>query len=332
MILRRFQSNPIKQYLKILSVFLLISIINNSVIAHQAPEDGYYKREHSLVKPYTHGGGAMPFFESTGDTMVTNQFIRLTADEKSRRGGLWNKVPVYSRAWEAVITFKVHGSSRSLAADGFAFWYVNQKKQEGGTFGGPDQFKGLGIMLDTYKNGASTGAFPRVSGFINDGTWNFDHASDGDKQSFGHCYAMGRNRDHDTDIKIRYKEKRLSVHVDVDGSGQWRLCFERLNVILPTGYFFGFTAATGDLTDNHDIIALRTYQIQTTDKPADLEWAQETPRIDEVDPVRQEAVEQEEKKGSSVFMIIFVILLIIGAGFGYMFLQKKKERERKRFY
>ena len=223
----------------------------------------------------------MPFFDSNGDTMVTNTFIRLTPDDKSRRGGLWNKVPVYSRAWEVVLTFKIHGSSRNLAADGMAFWYVDQKKLEGGVFGGPSKFKGLGIFLDTYKNGQSSGAFPRVSGFINDGSWEFDHSTDGDKQSFGHCYAMARNRDHDTDLKIRYKQKTLSVSVDVDGNGSWRLCFERNNLILPTGYFMGFTAATGDLTDNHDVIAVRTYQVETSDAPADLEWNKQVPRIED---------------------------------------------------
>lgn len=218
---------------------ILLSILSlfNLIQAHDAPEDGYYKREHSLVKPYSHGGGAMPFYDSTGDTMVTSNFVRLTPDDKSRKGGLWNKVPIYSRAWEVVVTFKLHGNSRNLAADGLAIWYISAKKQEGGVFGGPNQWKGLGVFLDTYKNGQSSGAFPRVSGFINDGTWEFDHATDGEEQKFGHCYAMARNRDHDTDLKIRYKERVLSVEVDVDNNGSWRKCFERHNVFLPTGYF-----------------------------------------------------------------------------------------------
>ena len=30
---------------------------------------------------------------------------------------------------------------------------------------------------------------------------------------------------------------------------------------LPTNYYMGFTAATGDLSDNHYIISVRTYEI-----------------------------------------------------------------------
>jgi len=316
----------------ILNFSLSLSLIQ----AHQAPEDGYFKREHSLVKPYSHGGGAMPFFDSMGDTMVTSNFIRLTPDDKSRRGGLWNKVPVYARAWEMVVTFKIHGSSRNLAADGLAIWYVNLKKQEGGVFGGPSKFRGLGIFLDTYKNGGSTGAFPRVSGFINNGDWEFDHATDGDKQSFGHCYAMARNREHDTDLKIRYKEKVLSVMVDVDGSGSWRSCFEKRGVILPTGYYLGFTAATGDLTDNHDIIAIRTYQVETTDKPADIEWNQQTPRIEnEAGPSNSDAhrnSRDDEEGSSGKFWVLFFIAVCIIGVVGYTVFQKKQLAQRKRFY
>lgn len=331
----RQSSSNVKCVLSLKSIFvILLSTTVKVITPHQAPQDGYYKREHSLVKPYSHGGGSMPFFESQGDTMVTNSFIRVTPDDKSRRGGLWNKVPVYSRAWETVVTFKVHGSSRNLAADGMAFWYVQQKKDEGGVFGGPAKFKGLGIFLDTYKNGQSSGAFPRVSGFVNDGTWEFDHGSDGDKQSFGHCYAMARNREHDTDLKIRYKDRKITVSVDVDGNGSWRLCFERQGLVLPTGYFFGVTAATGDLSDNHDIIAIRTYQIETTDNSATMETNNEVPRLESMGAEDSESSRNsadEEDSGGKFWVLLFLALSICG-GVGYVVFQKKEAANRKRFY
>ena len=33
------------------------------------------------------------------------------------------------------------------------------------------------------------------------------------------------------------------------------------NIRLPTGYFLGFTAATGELADNHDIISVRVFDV-----------------------------------------------------------------------
>ena len=34
-----------------------------------------------------------------------------------------------------------------------AFWYTREKMVPGSVFGSKDEFKGLGVFLDTYKNG-----------------------------------------------------------------------------------------------------------------------------------------------------------------------------------
>lgn len=40
--------------------------------------------------------------------------------------------------------------------------------------------------------------------------------------------------------------------VDVDGKREWKECAEVTGLRLPTGYFFGASSATGDLTGmNH---------------------------------------------------------------------------------
>jgi len=38
------------------------------------------------------------------------------------------------------------------------------------------------------------------------------------------------------------------VSTDVDGTNSWKLCFKVDGVHLPTGYYFGASAATGDLS------------------------------------------------------------------------------------
>jgi len=38
------------------------------------------------------------------------------------------------------------------------------------------------------------------------------------------------------------------VSTDVDGANSWKLCFKVDGVQLPTGYYFGASAATGDLS------------------------------------------------------------------------------------
>lgn len=34
----------------------------------------------------------VPYWDFTGTTMVTNQYVRLTQNQQSRQGGLWNSV------------------------------------------------------------------------------------------------------------------------------------------------------------------------------------------------------------------------------------------------
>ena len=67
-----------------------------------------------------------------------------------------------------------------------------------------------------------------------------------------------------------------------DESDAWKPCFVVSDVDLPTGYYFGFTAATGDLcgkcnklqgqyfhfphckySDNHDILSVRVYDVDS---------------------------------------------------------------------
>lgn len=51
------------------------------------------------------------------------------------------------------VHYKIYGSGRTIAADGMAFWYTRTKMVPGPVFGSKDLFEGLGVFLDTYKNG-----------------------------------------------------------------------------------------------------------------------------------------------------------------------------------
>lgn len=57
----------------------------------------------------------------------------------------------------------------------------------------------------------------------------------------------------------------IPVMTDIDNKKAWKECFAVKGVKLPVGYYFGVSAATGDLTDNHDIISMRTYDLATPD-------------------------------------------------------------------
>jgi hypothetical protein len=58
-----------------------------------------------------------------------------------------------------------------------------------------------------------------------------------------------RNVDGDTYALIQYlgSKETLTVMTDIDNDGDWKLCFEVSGVRLPTSYYIGLSAATGEL-------------------------------------------------------------------------------------
>lgn len=57
----------------------------------------------------------------------------------------------------------------------------------------------------------------------------------------------------------------LLVSTDIENKAAWKECFQVKGVKLPTGYYFGLTATTGDLSDNHDILSIRLYELDLPD-------------------------------------------------------------------
>lgn len=51
------------------------------------------------------------------------------------------------------------------------------------------------------------------------------------------------------------------MFTDLENKQAWSQCLSISGVRLPTGYYFGMSAATGDLSDHHDIIGVRFYQL-----------------------------------------------------------------------
>ena len=98
---------------------------------------------------------------------------------------------------------------------------------------------------------------------VNNGSLGYDHDKDGTHTMIAGCEAPFRNKDYDTYVAVRYQNYKLTVSTDIDNKNQWKECFSVDNVKLPTRYFFGFSAATGDLSDNHDIISVKTYQLES---------------------------------------------------------------------
>lgn len=297
--------------------------------------DEYMKREFSLVKPYFGAGMSLPYWDFTGSTLVTSNYIRLTPDIQSRSGAIWNSVPCMTQNWEININFKVSGKGKELFGDGFAIWYARDRLVTGPVFGSKDNFMGLAIILDTYSNhnGPHNHQHPFISAMINNGTLSYDHDRDGTLTQLAGCEAKFRNVEYDTHISIKYLNEKLTVMTDLENKHEWKLCFESPNVKLPTGYYFGASATTGDLSDNHDIITFKFYELEPIADDVTLEVRKSIIPSAEVFEAPRER-KDDVKPGMSNVKIFFLILFgmiaaIALAIFGIMYYQKQKETSRK---
>lgn len=321
------------------SVFLCLLLLLFLQTKAEWNTKDYMKREHSLIKPYQGAGMTIPYWDFMGSTMVTNNYVRLTPDSQSKKGQLWNSVPCSVRNWELQVHFKVHGKGKDLYGDGFAIWYAKDRMVPGLVFGNMDYFQGLAVILDTYSNhnGPHNHQHPYISAMINNGSLHYDHDRDGTHTQLAGCEAKFRNLDHDTHIAIRYERDTLTVSTDIENKAAWKECLSVQGVRLPTGYYFGMTAATGDLSDIHDIMSVRLYELDLPDDPKEEEdRSQISPSAAFFESPRDHV---EDPKPSSLNGIKIFLLMLVGTlaviacvVIGIMFYQKHQENSRKRFY
>lgn len=84
------------------------------------------------------------------------------------------------------MTFQIHGSG-VLHGDGMAIWLTKERATPGVVFGSTDNFNGLGIFIDTYKNSRQGIVFPYVMGMLGNGSVSYDKNHDGKDNELGGC-------------------------------------------------------------------------------------------------------------------------------------------------
>ena len=114
-----------------LFIFFILILIN--LIRCEQNYQSYFRREHSLVKPYQgkfnfclnrlsnfqlifilnfnqfQGSGmTIPNWDFYGSTIVTQSFIRLTPDQQSKQGGLFNRIVIYLPYFSIIISIITH--------------------------------------------------------------------------------------------------------------------------------------------------------------------------------------------------------------------------------
>ena len=68
-----------------------------------------------------------------------------------------------------------------------AMWITKDRATQGPVFGSKDNFEGLGIFFDTYKNNRPGTVFPFVMAMLGDGKTSYSKETDGKDQELGSC-------------------------------------------------------------------------------------------------------------------------------------------------
>jgi len=268
------------------------------------------KPKYSLSQPIS---SSLENWDLLGSAAVGENYVRLTQDEKSLQGAIWNKHPVKVPFWQAHLQFQIHGISDNIAGDGMVFWYTKDRMIPGPLFGSKDYFSGLAVFIDTYGNHVPTAdersqghlhQHPYISVMVNNGSNKYDHDEDGTHQQIGGCAVKVRNPKNPTLVGIRYDGDTLAVVTNVQGKGYWDACAVIQGVQLPTGYYFGVSAATGDLHDIHDVQQLRVFEI-----PEQIGVHKVQVNRDNIVPSapRDRPMEEEVPKSWSVLRMILVL-------------------------
>ncbi|VDK43452.1 unnamed protein product [Anisakis simplex] len=225
-----------------------------------------FEYKHSFRSPnLAQRDGSIPFWMVTGNAIASGEKLRLAPSLRSQRGIAWNKKPmVESENFEVEVAFKVVGQGR-VGADGLAIWYTAQQGTLGPVFGSNDYWTGMGLFFDSYDNDARKDN-PYVLAMMNDGTRSYDHQTDGSQQMLAGCKKDFRNTPYPVRVKIEYLRNVLTVMMS-DGSTlrepRYELCLRADNVFLPKNGFFGISAATGGLADDHDVSEFSVFSLFT---------------------------------------------------------------------
>jgi len=276
-------------------------------------------RTHSLQPPYLDTDMQSRWFEFGGDTIVrADKYIRLASDRPSQTGWIFSKVPLTATNWEIEFEFKIHGKG-NLHADGMALWLTKQRATSGPVFGATDKFEGLGIFFDTYKNNRPGVTFPYVMAMLGDGKTSYDKNTDGKDQELAGCSARGiRGANIPTKARLTYfQDQSLKLELQYKSLDEWTLCFETSGVSIPSVAYLGFSAETGELSDDFDIISVDTKNLYNIPTGADAP----KPKLDEAGRKTYKDAKRRGRKGKEgggwgwFFVKIVAFGLAVGGGY-----------------
>ena len=251
-------------------------------------DDFSFRAPFDDVNPFT-GQRQINLWDLGGSAVAHRSFVRLTAEAQGSKGWLVSQQPFTHREWSAMLELRASGASPHLYGDGLAIWLVKASDHiEGPVFAREDKWSGLGLFFDTFQNvdHSHHHKHPYIYAMINDGTKPYipdaetsadksNQALPGAHENSGCSYEFRYAEDREdvtvlnhTRVHLTYRNKMLKMRLQQTSAGvakEWFQCIDMKDVEIPSPAFFGISAATGDLVDNHDIIHFTTRSLNGVD-------------------------------------------------------------------
>jgi hypothetical protein len=269
--------------------------IADPVSTQYAPEP-----KHSLYEPFDE---CLLHWSYGGHAVFTNKLVRLTPSAADKRGLLINNSPLNAEDFEVEIELKVHGSSH-FGGEGLGIWFIHpdtktqlqasQYHNGGPIFGMNDDMRGLGVIVDVYDNDLSRNN-PAVFVLANkDGgkmklNYDLDFRDDmvlrlpdvvpghtaingGAVYRAHRCVAELRNIQNSGKLLVKVLQGILHVYVNTNPKRAlaYKFCLAvELDDLSLYGHFLALSAATGQVADSHDVLAVTTRYLDASDVPFD---------------------------------------------------------------
>uniref|UniRef100_A0A1A8I710 Lectin, mannose-binding, 1 n=1 Tax=Nothobranchius kuhntae TaxID=321403 RepID=A0A1A8I710_NOTKU len=175
-----------------------------------------------------------------------------------------------------------------MGADGLAVWFTTEQGLDGPVYGAADQWNGVGVFFDSFDNDGKKNN-PAILVVGNNGKLVYDHQNDGSTQALGTCLRDFRNKPYPIRAKITYYRKTLTVMINngfTPDKEDYEFCTKVENMIIPSEGFFGISAATGGLADDHDVLSFLLFRLS--------EPGQQPPPVESEIPKEEKDKYQEE--------------------------------------
>ncbi|KAL8953564.1 MAG: hypothetical protein Q9222_000559 [Ikaeria aurantiellina] len=226
--------------------------VQNITKSVRDPALAYFKRWPEYTAASTVLLSCINFAEADGVAQLSDKLVLTPPYPGNRRGAVWAETSVAQSEWTAEFVFRATGPERG--GGNLQLWYTKEGRPQAETpsIYTTGAFDGLALVIDMY--GGKGGG---IRGFMNDGSTDYKSHHAIDSLAFGHCDFSYRNLGRPSRLEIKQSASSFEVAVDD------KRCFSTDKIKLPSGYYFGISAASADTPDSFEV-----YKFVTSTAPS----------------------------------------------------------------